>query len=234
MAFKDYTLATKVDPNSRFAVTANKITVTGMQRDEDAYIYFDEGVDFFDGDFTRQNSSKMETTTQDTAIASIWCVANVIDDINGLDIGGGSALAAISGKQSGGTGYFSLYEIDSGARYTDAYVAAAVTGTQYWHEFERDETVGIYGTMYWRIYSDSGRTVLVDTLVITLHTSKKDYRYEYGIQSYNSATTPAWDGFVENLTNGEIVIVAFNHISSSIYDKQFNAFKELSGKNTIV
>ena len=54
IANEDYTTYTENDSNGRFAVTANKITVTGLAKNEDANIYYDFGADYFSGDFNHE------------------------------------------------------------------------------------------------------------------------------------------------------------------------------------
>jgi len=48
---QDLTSYTEVDPNSRIAVTANRVTATNLTRNEDAYVYKDMGIDYFAGSF---------------------------------------------------------------------------------------------------------------------------------------------------------------------------------------
>ena len=48
MAVEDFTTYTEVDPNSRITVSSTKVTWASVQRDEDAYVYKDKGVNYFD------------------------------------------------------------------------------------------------------------------------------------------------------------------------------------------
>ena len=60
------------------------------------------------------------------------------------------------------------------------------------------------------IYSDSERTILLDTLGINLHSSKKDYRYVYGLNTANSGAAGEQVGYVQNLNLNLPEGVAFN------------------------
>jgi len=56
---KDYTTAIEVDPNNRYAVISDTVTIVDLGLNESAYIYWDEGVDNFDGDYEFLLKSKM-------------------------------------------------------------------------------------------------------------------------------------------------------------------------------
>jgi hypothetical protein len=94
---------------------------------------------------------------------------------------------------------FTIYlrEYDATAGHTtDSYVGSLAT--VYYLKIKRDEAVGTYGTLYCYIYSDSARTTLLDTLTVTLHTSKKDFQYIYGFNNSADASTNI-SGYSENL-----------------------------------
>lgn len=52
MANEDFTTYSEVDPNNRLSYTTSRLTITGMQRDEDCYAYDDKGLNNFSGNFT--------------------------------------------------------------------------------------------------------------------------------------------------------------------------------------
>ena len=94
MVYEDFTAFTEVDPNSRFVATASRITFTGLQRDETAYVYKDKGVDFFDGDFEHQFNVHITAGSgaSPNALNEVWALGNVLDDRKGIQDGGGDLL----------------------------------------------------------------------------------------------------------------------------------------------
>ena len=60
--------------------------------------------------------------------------------------------------------------------------------------------MGTYGTAYKKIYSDTDRITLLDTLSITLHTSKKNFRHGMVATNYSDGTSGrTFYGQVSNL-----------------------------------
>jgi hypothetical protein len=96
--------------------------------------------------------------------------------------------------------YLWLQETNGAADATDSSVGLS-GDTNYYVTVKRDEDTGTYGTLYAYIYSDISRSTLEDTLTVTL-TEKQDFRFLYGMISYDGATGGAtWDGTIENLGN---------------------------------
>ena len=197
MAVEDFTTYTEVDPNSRVTVTATRITWAAIERDEITYVYKDKGVAFFGGDFTHYLTINT-TAIGNGMVATHWAIANAIDTFEGIKGDGGSQLTL---RVSGGASTIgvTIGEVDSGTGYGDDYILYTA-GTVLYLKIVRDESVGTYGTIYCYIYSDADRTTLVDTLSVTLHTSKKDYRYIYAFQGAESTPgAPTASGYTENL-----------------------------------
>lgn len=178
MAVEDLTTYTELDPSSELAVTSTVITYTDVGRTDDAWVYDDKGVAFFDGDFTHHFDIKV-TADGDFGLNAVWGLKNTV---SALDVDDDELFAFPYGN--GGTfGTLFLREIDADTAYSDTFTISI--DTFYYLEVERDEAVGTFGTLYARIYSDSNRTTLLDTLSITLHTSKKDWRYIYAFNALN-------------------------------------------------
>lgn len=183
MATEDLTTYTEVDPGSDYTVTSTTIDVSGLKRNIDAYVYKDFGAAYFDGDFIHYYEMNAHGATN--GIWYNWGLANIVDDFNGIDSSSGDLLAV---------NIYSIYpstvqlrECDAGTIYFDS--GTINNDTLYYFTVERDESVGTYGTLYCRIYSDEAKTTLVDTLTVALHSSKKDYQYFYAANSHNSGTT---------------------------------------------
>ncbi len=202
MAIENYTTYTEVDPNSRFTVTAAKIEYV-LVRPEDAYVYSDKGVNFFSGDFTMEFSFETSASGQEgTSAGNIWAVSNIVDDSNGIDVANGDYLSLVIIVGLGvDTGTITLEECDGGTLYGGSSTADYRHGVPRYIKIVRDESVGTYGTLYLYVYSDAARTTLVHTSTITLHSSKKDFRYLFALLSTAAGAggTPNVTGFSENL-----------------------------------
>ena len=197
---QNFTLYTETDPNSHITVTSSsKIDFTSLPRNEDAYVYRDCGANFFSGNVSID--FELQVDSGDNFFNIYTCViANAINDFYGIDTANDSALGVAFYKDSSTTGGIQLKELDSGTVYNATAYAISLS-TTYYCTFVRDESVGTYGTLYLYIYSDTGRTNLLNTQTLTLNTSKKDFRYLYALQTYNSAHTNAGTGFVQNFGN---------------------------------
>lgn len=192
MAAKDFTTATETDPNGRYVVTASKIAVTDLQSDEDAYVYWDEGVGHFDGDWEWLVDVTVDSYFTNNGRMYVG-MANVVDDVVNCSDWQGLGL-----WERSATHRAVAYERDGGTAYED-YDEVLTDGVKFYFEVERDEAVGTYGTLYVRVYSDSGRSSLVSTASVTLHSSKKDFRYSYGVQSQDISSSNRIFGDIENL-----------------------------------
>jgi len=186
---------TEVDPNNHISIAADKITFTGLHTNETAYVYYDYTAGYFDGDF-RQELKLELTHVDDAAIPVLWMMANDLGDMQTLRLANKDFLGIYAYFYAGYPA-FTLIERDGAAEYSHVWNGAY--DTTYYVTFVRDESVGTYGTLYCYLYTDSGRTVLAAKLEITLHTSKKDFRYLYGVNSYNNAGGNAADGYTQNL-----------------------------------
>ncbi len=194
---ENYTTYTEVDPNSRITITsATRIDYAGIQRDEGAYVYTDKGANYYSGDFEIQVD--IHLTSGDTnSVTFALMLANLIDDAFYIQQNDDLLGVQINRGASGTT--IILRESVNGTTQTDTN-SALTLDTTYYLTVARDESVGTYGTLYCYIYSDSDRTSLVDTLILTL-TAANDFRYLYGFASSNAGTTLAQTGYVENLTD---------------------------------
>jgi hypothetical protein len=199
---EDLTTYTEVDPGTYISKTADRVTVTSITRAVDAYIYKDKGVNHFNGNF-EHHAKACITSVGGVAgdLVFFWMLANAIEDYIGLKAANESFLAWYT-WDFGSSKQMALAELDSGTLYQDPSVAL-VLNTTYYLTTKRDEGVGTYGTAYFYICTDNyyglGGT-LIDTLTVALHTSKKDFRYIYGVNTHNDAQpTVAVSGWMELL-----------------------------------
>lgn len=195
MATEDFTTYTEVDPGSQVAITSTRITFTDLAQNLDTYVYKDKGVNFFSGDL--EHFLVVKGTVVSGGQDYVWALTNVINDWTGIADANESALGIEIFDQSGNINFI-IRELDSGTEYNSGALALT-SGTVYYLKVVRDEAVGTYGTIYLYVYSDSARTNLLGSKSITLHTSKKDYRYLFGTLINNRGTDSRISGYVENL-----------------------------------
>ena len=192
----DYTTFTEIDPGNDFTVTQNKITVEELLRGTAGWIYYDYGAGYFSGDFVHQFEYK-HTGGNSVGAACVWALANAVDGWSDLSSSGD--ILNVRMTDISGTIQIQAESAVGGAKVSTAAISVA-TGVQYYGEIERDESVGAYGTLYLRIYTDAERTVLHDSASVAIEVAKTDYRYLYAVQGYESGTIQ-WISFnVENLT----------------------------------
>lgn len=189
---------TEVDPNSRITRTTRRVTWTDLTMNEDAYVYKDKGVDFFDGNFIHYLTVHLSAYAN-TVRGHFWALTNTLDDLWGIDVGGGSYLA-LRLEWNDPNLTFRLQECYSGTTAESGNISIS-EDTTYYVKIVRDESVGTYGTLYLYIYSDPARTTQVgSTVSVALHTSKKDFRYIHAIISFdNNLTTYTMSGYTSNL-----------------------------------
>lgn len=186
---------TEEDPNTRITPTATKVAWAGLARNEDAWFLYDFGANYFDGDFRHELECEL-TAADDTGVAYCWALTNLVDEMKGIIDGSGDFLAVWL-YRSGADYEIRLRECDGGAVYTHTIIITV--GTTYYLTVIRDESVGTHGTLYCYIYTDSGRTILHGKLELALHTSKKDFRYLYTCNTYNSGDAATQTGYTQNL-----------------------------------
>jgi len=91
-----------------------------------------------------------------------------------------------------------VYKLILGVKDVGSDEYAAAINTTYYNKVKRDEAIGDNGTLYMYIYSDAGRTNLLDTLSVAL-TSKVDFRYFYVAQNTDTGGADECYGWLENL-----------------------------------
>ena len=197
MSQRDYTAFLKLDSNGRLVIVTNKITITGLTRNEGAYIY--EPGHSFNGDFTHEFDFQTGAVIAPSgaSIIGIWSIANDIDDIQGLQDAGKSFLR-LEIQKGVGTEQLYLIERDGSSGYVD-FVPSLTYSGKFYNRVKRTEADGPFGTIYCTPFTDVNRTIPFDVLAVPLHTSKKDYNKVYAVHSRNTGTTQSIDAIIENL-----------------------------------
>lgn len=193
----DYLTLTEEDPNTHLSVGVHNLDFDAYNN-EDCYLYKDYGVDYF-SDF--EHKVDVKATGLDVGDQGVfWMLSNDIDDKYGLTFNAKTFLA----------GYFmntsNLYILEQigYAGYVDFF---ASVNPDTWYYL----TIKKYGTAFTcKIYSDSARTTLVDTIQRTLHTDHK-FRYLFACNTYNSESANVCTLNIENLRIDSEVSTQTNH-----------------------
>ena len=179
MALENYLTYDVYDPDDRLTVTANTIAVDG----QDSLKYSVHKIfpaNTFDGDF--EHKVAVKTVHGGSGFASVrgpfWALSNDtasqpqtfydIQNNNKPSLFVMSRTGAFVGRAietceiTASSVYFGSSNIDLGEDWL-------------YLEIERDESIGAYGALIVRIYSDAARTTLKDTISQALHV-KQDFR----------------------------------------------------------
>lgn len=195
---QDYTTATELDPNNRYTVSPTSIAFAGLTRNETAYEVFDFGAGFFNDDLEHTLDFKIdsETSASGVGLVSTYQLGNSLGHINGLT--GANIYIAMFTNGTSLTSITLVEQIGSTLQVSDTWSTASFDTTRKYCTVTHDSGAG---TVTLKIYSDSARTTLVDTLSITL-TQTFSYRYLYGINSLNDGGMQTLTGDVSNLNLG--------------------------------
>lgn len=186
---QDFTGYTEVDAGGTISSTANLFTNAITVMDEETYSYKDFTAGYFSADFEHQ--FKINVTVCDAGVEMYtWLMANLINDAKGIDDANGDYLG-IKIRSPAGANFSIVVDECDGGTIASTSKTGLIFATDYWITVVRNESAGTYGTLYVYIYSDVCRSTLIDTLIVTLNTSKKDFRYLYAFSVYK-------DGGVED------------------------------------
>lgn len=199
-ATEDFTTYTETDPTAKITVTATKVDVAAIAEETTAYVSKDYGSAYFSADFTHlvevyQNSSTV------TGIASIvWGLSNTayVTVAGSNPIGSTISHSIRMYEETAATASLFLRAYN-GSSVDDSNTSLSLN-TPYYLTIVRDESIGTYGTLYCYIYSDSGRTTLVDTLTVAIPAAKVDFQYLTAFGNWGSvAGSYTWTGYIQNL-----------------------------------
>jgi len=199
MGTEDFTTYTEVDPNSHISVTSTTIDAD-VYENEEAYVYADKGADHFGAAFEHD----IEVTPDDWS--SYWSemgfgiLTNVVDGWKDLrNLSKQAVGIQLYGNPSAITFY--IRDCEDGSNDSGGAVAE---GTTRYLTIERTSETDIEA----RIYSDSGRTTLVDTISTTI-TSGRRYRYIMPASSYHVGQAQEAFATVANLDLNEAAAAGF-------------------------
>lgn len=198
-AEEDYTTWEEVDGGNDITVIDDTITWVNLPRSVESYVYKDYGVDYFDGNFQHNFTFQIDSSVAGSAVA-VWVLANDIDDFSGLKTNEKSHLRIFTDNPSIPDEVRLYIGEINGTDYYQSSSKVITEATPYYVTVSRNEAVGTYGTIYCKFYTNDTRTNLVDTISLTLHESKKDFRYLYSLSASNSGYSYKTSGVVSNLT----------------------------------
>jgi len=195
MGISDYTTFTEVDPNSHVVITdSDTITVTGLHRDENAYVYKDVGAGHFAATGTYYAKLKI------TAHADGVCFPIAMtDEATREDMGTHwTGRDDACGCYTDNSGWWSAIEC-SGQDY-DADASVLSTGTPYWIKVVR--TLALLRCY---IYDNAamGAGDLVGDVQVDIP-SGQTYRCAYAVNSFDDGhSAQTITALVEDLDIGE-------------------------------
>jgi hypothetical protein len=196
----DFTEWTESDPNSKLTVTADKVQWDLLENGDVGLTDYDFGAGFFNEDMLVEFDMLMSTITYIPANTAYYCPISFSNALGGQQIirGAGNDAIALWGGELDSADPFglNLEENNQGSFTGDS--TSLSRGNVYYCTFARDESVGAFGTAYLDIYTDSAKTVLFDSLVVTL-TKKMDLQYGVVCNTWDNGTTSYSSGYVENL-----------------------------------
>lgn len=210
---ENFTSFTEVDPNSKITKTASTITVAALSRNEDAYVYKDFDVDYFLGNFEIDFALNVGSYGGlGSGVGYLIAMSNAVEELRWLYLNRATEhfwYVYIASALGGGNVQIGIQFYNGGDPPVNDLTGYILSqGTDYYVTVKRDESVGTYGTMYLYLYDDAARTNLLDTLTLTIPNSKVNFRYLYGVQTYNSGgATYHWTGTVSDL---DIVSAAYS------------------------
>ena len=193
MPLEDFTTYTEVDPNNHITVSQYHIDHNAY-RNEDAYVYKDKGSGFFT-DFIHKVDVRSDFA-QENALGVVWSLQNDLNDVYGIYNANKTCVYVFFYYRGADhTRRICLREVYNGSLYTTDWVGAD-TNTWYYLTIEKSGT-----SLTCKIYSDSARTNLLETLNLTLH-GDWSFRYIFACNTYNSGHTYHMNVDVENLDLG--------------------------------
>jgi len=174
---EDFTTYTEVDEDGDITVTATKCDVDTMRRDALSYVRKDKGAGHFT-DFEHLVTCRC-TAGDNGANCGIWALSNGSNTVAQM-ITNTEGLSCVF--YHGAAAALALILVDRNSGNSDTSIAL-VEGTIYYLTIERNDT-----TLTCKIYDDSDRTNLIDTLSVVCTTLA--YRYAFGIISREDSGTP--------------------------------------------
>jgi hypothetical protein len=201
-----------------------------LPRNITSYIYKDYGSGHFGAtDFEHLFDTKVTGGTN-SGFCAAHMLANAVNDAKKLETVDNDHHIKLTLVNSGG-GANSGYRLEEwlGSQAIDSDITLTFN-TNHYHKFS---LVVATKALTDEIFSDVDRTTLLVTLSLTLRAAAT-WQYQYSAASWNTGASVSLSGIIANTDLQEVVLEAAKHYSTSIYDKNFNAFDEINSKYTII
>jgi len=192
MGLEDFTTYTEVDTaNNRIVVTSATHVDHAAARNEDTYLYKDYGAAHF-ATFEHLVDAKSAFDGGSGGYGHVWMLANELDDEKGLLVASKTYIG-VNMNRDGVLNYICLIEGYATVRYSDLSSGYAAN-TPYYLKIEKSGTA-----LTCKIYSDSARTTLLDTLSLVLH-ANHSFRYVFACNTYNDGSANLQNNDIDNLS----------------------------------
>ena len=178
MAAENFNTFLETDPGSVIAVTSPRVTWTDMEaRQDNTHVSLDKGAAFFSGSFVHTLTISLIASEKAASKVFYWAMTNDLDDFQGLlDNSKDGLFLRCQHPDTPDVPALRLLELDSGSQSGSGTSFNLTLGVIYYLTITRDETIGAFGDLICKIYSDAARTTLLSTLTATLDV-KTDFRY---------------------------------------------------------
>ena len=199
MAIEDFTTYTELDTGTNITVTSSKVN-HDYEHDKTEWLYSDKGIDHFTN--WEHLCEVYMTSHSNNRLRDYWALTNHLEDHETLRSNGRDALTLLCGNVGGAYRIYAM-EIDGGVHDGDYFTGAVAT--LYYLTIEKSTT-----TFTVKIYSDAARTVLLDTLTVTINDN--NYRYVFGTLSRNQGAGGQYSkGYTQNLDLQEVAVSSIDN-----------------------
>ena len=224
MAIENLTTYTEVSGAGTITVTAPSASFASMRRDDVAYVYKDFGVGNFgnfDIDFEFHISDG-----DNQGVVAVCSVSNTIGTFT-TQLNANDTIMVFAYNN---TANLQLYLIDYNTDNSDTYInGGESTLDPLYCTFKRNDTIATLD-----IYSDSGRTALVDSLSITCETGTKRYLYALVSRDAGDSVADTISGYTQNFevnfasSSSSSVSSSSSSISSSSSSTSYEPYENLT------
>jgi len=174
LPLEDFATYTEVDPNGHISigVPSSLCSVSGLTRNEDAYVYSDKGAAHFSDAFVHyEKVSGLSGVNEGLGLC--WALTNSIDDWVGLCNAHDVAIGLYCRAD---ISYFALDNAVTGSQD----LSIKLPGTDFYLTIRRSPSTMITC----EIYSNVERTSLLDSISVAVGAAQT-YRYIFAVNSYN-------------------------------------------------
>jgi hypothetical protein len=188
----DLTTFVEVDPGGDITVTAPKVHFSGQIRnDTDAYVYSDFGTGYFT-DFSFDFECKIDNVSGNNGLVLFAGISNTIGSRYDMEVADdGIVFGALANY-----GTLTFFLGDYAENNQDNYYYGGYRSNLIYCTFTRLGTIASV-----KIYADSGRTALIDTVSITCETNPKQYLYAFASADDTGSPDSEMGGFSQNFVN---------------------------------